>query len=100
MVLLIPESMQPRQLFCLSLGTPPRRPLLPRTQLLTRLPANLLCPCLPQNVRTPLDMVRSPSLPYAELFEQPLSMFFFWVFPNYSKPYDETLELATYLLQK
>jgi hypothetical protein len=45
-------------------------------------------------------MVRSPSLPYHEVFELNLSMYFFWVFPNYSKPYDETFELAAYLLQR
>ncbi len=45
-------------------------------------------------------MVRSPSLPYADVFDQPLSMFFFWVFPNYAKPYAETYELAVYLLQR
>jgi hypothetical protein len=56
--------------------------------------------CLMQNVRTPLDMVRSPSLPYAEVFDQPLSMFFFWVFPNYDKPYPDTYELTMYLMQR
>lgn len=54
----------------------------------------------PQNVRTPLDMVRSPSLPYADVFDLPLSMFFFWVFPNYTEPYKDTYELAVHLLQK
>jgi hypothetical protein len=53
-----------------------------------------------QNVRTPLDMVRSPSLPYADVFDLPLSTFFFWVFPNYSEPYRDTYELAVYLLQR
>lgn len=53
-----------------------------------------------QNVRTPLDMVRSPSLPYADVFDLPLSMLFFWVFPNYSEPYKDTYELAVYLLQR
>lgn len=53
-----------------------------------------------QNVKTPLDMARSPSLPYADVFEQPLSMYFMWVFPNYSKPYEETYELAKYFLQR
>lgn len=78
---------------------------------------SLPCPCFPlpvnpptnhpnalsilqQNVKTPLDMVRSPSLPYAAVFELPLSTYFFWVFPDYSQPYRETYELAAYLLQK
>lgn len=53
-----------------------------------------------QNVKTPLDMVRSPSLPYAEVFDMPITMYFMWVFPDYSKPYTETYELARYLLRK
>lgn len=57
-------------------------------------------PSCMQNVRTPLDMVRSPSLPYADVFDLPLSMLFFWVFPNYSEPYRDTYELAVYLLQR
>lgn len=56
--------------------------------------------CSPQGVRTPLDMVRSPSLPYAAVFDLPLSKFFMWVFPDYSKPYPETYELVAYLLQR
>jgi len=51
-------------------------------------------------VKTPLDMVRSPSLPYAEVFDMPITMYFMWVFPDYSKPYTETYELARYLLRK
>ena len=53
-----------------------------------------------QNVKTVLDMVRSPSLPYADVFDLPLSMYFMWVFPDYSKPYEETYALARYLLQR
>lgn len=61
---------------------------------------SLLLLLTPQNVKTPLDMVRSPSLPYAEVFDMPITMYFMWVFPDYSKPYPETYELATYLLRK
>jgi hypothetical protein len=45
-------------------------------------------------------MVRSPSLPYAAVFDLPLSMYFFWMFPDYSKPYEQTYDVAVYLLQK
>lgn len=47
-------------------------------------------------------MVRSPSLPYADVFDLPLSKFFMWVFPNYttSIAYQETYDLASYLIQR
>ena len=53
-----------------------------------------------QKVVSVLDMVRSPSLPYAAVFDLPLASYFFWVFPDYSAPYKDTYELAAYLLQK
>jgi hypothetical protein len=45
-------------------------------------------------------MVRSPSLPYVELFDMPLTYYFLWAYPNATEIYRETFDLAAYFLQK
>lgn len=60
----------------------------------------LLLAAVPQGVSTILDQVRSPSLPYAALFDLPITTYFMWVYPNYSQPYQDTYEFTAYLLQK
>jgi hypothetical protein len=46
-------------------------------------------------VATPLDMVRSPSLPYAQVFDLPLAKFFMWVFPDWGRPYQVRARLLS-----
>lgn len=64
----------------------------------------LLLLLLLQGINTVTDMARSPSLPYAALFDMPLTYYFMWIYPKTRKcstcPYRETYDLASYLLQR